>query len=617
MTGFQELVILGSGRSGSNLLCSMLATLQGNASFYEIMINDRIPVPKSYATIIRTVLDGYGQSGDDLSVPEMLQARDADPMAFYDMLARATEAAGFASMSCKIFSHQISLDNLDILLRRPNLAVIFLTRRRIDRHISGMKGQITNLYARTDTTDLRPELNLRQFLRHSFKLDQELDAMHARVVASGVPYGHLVYEQDLDIEPELRWGRVASVLDGLGRDPAFTGATKEDVYVKQDSNPDWRDKISNGFEVAAALAGFGLVDWAQSPPLRQFAEQRSVPAAPVAFPRDETLPDRYSNYCVISTEPLITFSAIDNDRSYLAEWMSGPSPLTRHDRGLHFVKPTWSMETTALGPLVASFRQAERCNPGHRFIVLHASETEAERYRNAGQRSLACNASIFTRETNFALDAPTLPGIVPADALYIARFAAWKNHHLAELLQRPLFVYGEPKADEAERFEEVRRLCPSAQLVNHVVGEGAYRYLDRAELNAAMSSARISLALSTVEGFMRGSIESLMAGLPVLSVAASGGRDAFYTADTALIVEPTAEAVRAGVAELLARNLSRSEVRRRTLDLLAKARRDFLASANQAARAEFGDSAPEITIDPLLDFTVRYSTLGQTLELLS
>lgn len=42
-----------------------------------------------------------------------------------------------------------------------------------------------------------------------------------------------------------------------------------------------------------------------------------------------------------------------------------------------------------------------------------------------------------------------------------------------------------------------------------------------------------------------------------------------------------------------------------------------LTSLNQLVRAEFGDIAPEITIDPLLDFTVRYSTLGKTLELLA
>lgn len=617
MSGFKEILVLGLGRSGSNLLSSILRKIDGNAGFFEIFFEHKSQGLQHFPPILDRVSAAIGAPVADCEDPGFLAARDADPVAYFDALSRAAQAEGYRSLTCKIFARQLTLPHLQALLSRPNLSVIFLTRNRIDRYISDFKGKITNQYVKEDTTALRPRLDIKAFLARSFQQDSDLDDIHAAVLASGVRYSHLRYEADLDQDEDLRIAKVAKALQAVGLEPVFTTTLTEGWVVKQDTNPHWYDKVENGFEAAAALSGLGLAGYAVEAPLMHVEERTSAPAAPVAYPRDETLPDRYSNYCILSTEPLITFSAIDNDRSYLAEWMSGPSPLSRHVRGLHFVKPTWSMETTQIGPLVASFRQAERCNPGHCFIVLHASEKEAERYRIAGQRSLANNSSIFTKETNFSLDAPPLPGIVPTDALYIARFATWKNHHLAKMLQRPLFVYAEPKADEAERFEEVRRLCPSAQHVNHVVGKGAYHYLDRAELNAVMSSARMSLALSTVEGFMRGSIESLLAGLPVLSVAASGGRDAFYTADTALIVEPTAEAVKAGVAELLSRNLSRTEVRRRTLDLLTEARRDFLASLNQLVRVEFGDSAPEITIDPLLDFTVRYNTLGKTLELLA
>ena len=617
MSEFREILVLGLGRSGSNLLSSILRSVDGNAGFFEIFFEKKAQGLQHYPEILDSVGGAIGAPGKDPDDPAFLAARDADPIAYFEALSAAVRAQGYKSMTCKIFSKQITVETLDRLLRRPGLSVLFLTRGRIDRYISELKGSISKSYVKEDTTALRPRLDLGKFLSTAFRQDCDLDQMQDAVVRARVPHAYIDYAYDLDQGETVQFQSVQRALLAVGHVPVFTQTKTESWVVKQDSNPDWRDKISNGFEVAAALAGLGLVDWAQSSPLRHGSERISVPAAPIAHPRDETLPDRYSNYCIVSTEPLITFSAIDNDRSYLAEWMSGPSALSRFDRGLHFVKPTWSMETAPLGPLIASFRRAERCNRGHRFIVLHASKTEAERYREAGQFSLACNAAIFTKETNFALNAPSLRGIAPADALYIARFAEWKNHHLAASLQRPLFVYAEPKAGEAERFDVVQRLCPSAQFVNHAVGEGAYRYLDRAELNAVMSSARVSLALSTVEGFMRGSIESLLAGLPVLSVASAGGREAFYTDDTALIVEPTAAAVKAGVAELLTRKLSRNDVRRRTLDLLAEARRDFLDSANHLIRAEFGAIAPEITIDPLLDFTVRYTTLGKTLERLS
>lgn len=387
--------------------------------------------------------------------------------------------------------------------------------------------------------------------------------------------------------------------------------------MKQDANPDWRDKIENGFEIASALAGLGLSAYAEQSPLPQLTTARPPGAATARPPRDETLLDRYSNFRVVSTEPLITFSAIDNDRSILADWMAGPTPIFRQRQGLHFVKPTWSMETSPLGPLIASFRRAEQANPGHRFVVLHATEVEADRYRANGQLSLAGNSAIFTDEANFALDAAPQPGLVSTDALYIARFAPWKNHHLAAGLARPLFVYAEPKGEEAARQAEIRALCPGAQFVNEATGGGDYRYLGRSELSAVLSRARVSLALSGVEGFMRASIESLLAGLPVVSVPSTGGRDLFYTPDTALVVEPTAEAVREGVATLVARNLSRDSVRRATLDILNRERRSFFAAANRLAAARFGPAAPEITLTPLLDFTVTYTTLRQTLEALA
>jgi hypothetical protein len=447
-------------------------------------------------------------------------------------------------------------------------------------------------------------------------LDDELEAMHERVVSSGVPFSYLTYEADMDVEPALRQERVSSVLQSLGLPVLEHDPEKGEPYVKQDTNTDWRQKISNGFEVSAALAGLGLAEWAETSPLTSRAGARSAAAASVSAARDETLLERYSTYFVVSSDPLITFSAIDNDRSYLAEWMGHSIPTFPLRRGLHFVKPTWNMETSPLGTLLKSFRRAEQANPGHRFVVLHASEVEAARYREAGQLSIECNGAIFTNEANFSPDPEPFRGLVSADAMYIARFANWKNHHLAADLDRPLFVYAEPKADEALRYDEVRRLCPSAQFVNHLAGDGTYRYFNRQELNSIMSRAKVSLALSTNEGFMRGSIESLLAGLPVLSVASSGGRDVFYTTDTALIVEPSAAAVKAGVAELVRRDVSRSEVRRTTLDLLAQARRKFLNDANKQVHAEFGPLAPQITLEPLLDYTVRYSTLRKALELM-
>ncbi|MGL4438006.1 MAG: hypothetical protein ACRCUE_01930, partial [Bosea sp. (in: a-proteobacteria)] len=501
-----EIVILGGGRSGSNLLCSILERLSGNASYFEIFKADQLPVPGSYGEVIRLLGEHCGLAGSDLNSPEMLSARDADPPAFFAALAAATSAAGYASMSCKIFSHQIAQDTLDRLLERPGLSVIFLTRSRINRHISGLKDAISNVYAGMNPTEVRPALDTRLFLQSSFDHDLALGDMYQRVAASGVKFTVLNYERDLDLAPEIRVERISAALGRIGKPAEFPGNAARDWYVKQDHGLNWRDKIENGFETAAALAGLGLLDYAEEPPLMHALTGRAAPSTatwaslPVE-PRDEGLLDLYSNYAVISVDPVITVSAIDNDRSRFAEWTAGPEPVFGMRPGLHFLMPTWSMETSPLDRLVGSLRRAEDRNPGHKFVMLHVSRREADRYRKIGQASIACSPAIFTDEANFAADGEPHPKLMTSDALSIAQFAPWKNHHLAAGLHDPLFVYAKPASEQSKAcMAEIAKLCPSAQFANHRIGDGEYRYLGRPELNMVMARARVGLALSNVEG---------------------------------------------------------------------------------------------------------------------
>lgn len=620
---FQEILILGAGRSGSNLLCSLLRNLRGNARFFEVFARHAVEGLQDFPDLQAALGEHYALEATNPQDPALQAVRDSDPVRFFDFMSAHCKAAGHASFSCKIFPNQISPDDLSRILARPGLGVILLTRSRIARYISTVKGALTRQYVLMDTTDLRPDLRLEDFLVDAFEIDQSLDQMRDIVTASGVPTALLQYERDLDIEPDLRMDRVRQALTALGVTPDFMGTDTESWMVKQDHSAFWADRISNGFEIAAALAGLGLGDYATDAPLLDHvppaeARRRSAPSIPavVAIParRDELLAEGGYNRA-FSADPVITFTAIQYDRSFMAEWMIGPEPAFGSRKGMHFLKPTWSMEESDMAQLRESIALAQRCNPGHSFVFMHVSDREEQRYRSYGLPSVPGNPNLFVDEAVLDFDGLPHPAVPESDAIYIARLEPWKSHDLAKDLTAPLFVYANPETPESQaHMTLLRETCPSAHFVNHMLGEGSYRYVQRADLARVMARARVSLALSAIEGCMRASSECLLAGLPVVTVPSIGAREVFYTPDTALMVEPSPEAVRAGVEEMIARRLTRAEVRSATLQRLREERYRFVAAANRIVQSAFGPLAPEITMPPLLDFTIRYVTLGSMIE---
>lgn len=608
---FKVILILCAGRSGSNLLCSMMRSIPGNAAYFEVFADHGIEGLQHLPHCRANMAALLGLAADDATDDAFLAARTADPVGFFYALCAASQSVGHTSLSCKIFPDHLTPANLEALLRFPNLSVLFLTRSRIERRISAVKGDILRSFVGVDTTDLRPTLPLALFLQDAFDTDRLLEGLYQQVRSNGLKHGLLSYDADLDIAPDLRFDRLASVLCDLGINVDFSAAVTEGWIVKQDRAGQWTDKIVNGFEIAAALAGLGLADYARDAPLLGLQCDRAPVPAKVAPPRNEQLLECYGNNRVLSSDPVITFSAIEYTRSFLAEWMIGPEPAFGSREGMHFLKPTWTMEQPNLSAFASTLRQAERCNPGHVFVVMHVSEIEAQRYRDLGVRTILGNPNLFADETTLPCDADALADVPLTDTIYVARLLPWKQHGLASQLNAPLFVYGEPDTPEAvEQMALIRQSCPTARFVNHDLGHGTYQYLKRPDLVRAMSCARVSLALSPVEGVMRATTEALLTGLPVVSIPSIGGRETFFTSDTALIVEPTPEAVRMGVDQMLARRLTRAEVRKATLAKIHDARHHFTDAANRMVQSHLGPLAPVVRVEPLLDFIVRYDKLG-------
>lgn len=94
------------------------------------------------------------------------------------------------------------------------------------------------------------------------------------------------------------------------------------------------------------------------------------------------------------------------------------------------------------------------------------------------------------------------------------------------------------------------------------------------------------MILSRTEGQCKASVEYLLCGLPVVSTPSTGGRDEFFDPDYVAIVEPTAEAVRKGVEDVIGRGLLVQDIRQRTLDRISSHRGRFCDELNRILQSD-------------------------------
>ena len=318
---------------------------------------------------------------------------------------------------------------------------------------------------------------------------------------------------------------------------------------------------------------------------------------------------------VVNTNPLVTISSIDLDKVVLPDVMGDMAELFSQTAGIHFLVPTWNMENADLKPIRDSLKRVSDLLPKHRFIVTAASELEVFRLSSHAIKCMPCNPCIFQDETRWTIQQSGYDVLPKSDAAYNAIFAKFKRHELCAELDNPLFIYGfNVNGDKPDRMEDIKAICPSGVFVNHALNDGDYKLLNEVEIGRVLRNVRTSLCLSEAEGHMRASIQSLLCGVPVVSTPSIGGRDRYYSDDTAVIVEPTSSAVRAGVADLKARNLSPEAVRAATLEMLNFDRRSFIGGVNKIVRRFHGSGAAEITLKPFIGWRFKAKETSEFIE---
>lgn len=159
------------------------------------------------------------------------------------------------------------------------------------------------------------------------------------------------------------------------------------------------------------------------------------------------------------------------------------------------------------------------------------------------------------------------------DAVYNARMSAFKRHHLAARIPQLLIIGGIVAPDDTfEYFQQVQNTIPHATFV-HAKDN---RHRSCHEVSELLNQARVGLCLSACEGAMFAATEYLLCGLPIVSTASKGGRDAWFDPEFSRIVPDDPQAVADAVAELIELKIPPEDIREATLKRMWEHRRRFI-----------------------------------------
>ncbi len=239
-------------------------------------------------------------------------------------------------------------------------------------------------------------------------------------------------------------------------------------------------------------------------------------------------------------------------------------------RPLHLlVGATWTLEQpNNRDHHVSGIRKVTESMDGV-TITTCCTKAEMAALQAEGLTPLHCSNNALVREDLFV----PLTGRDPTfDAIYDAKWADYKRHHLAGGI-RSLALLAGPSGNPLQDATVAHGLHALAA-VRHATWirrpwTDKSEWLSLEEVNAAYNRARVGLCLSSVEGPMYASIQYLLAGLPVVTTRNLGGRDEFLDPAYTRWVDDGPDAVADAVAELIELDLDPWMIREATLSKVA------------------------------------------------
>lgn len=266
------------------------------------------------------------------------------------------------------------------------------------------------------------------------------------------------------------------------------------------------------------------------------------------------------------------------------------------------VMPAWAWEKPEIAdPILTHAAAHRRLHPRHRFHFLCNTPAQERAFARAGWPVMTMNSNMFRDERTFS---PLPDTQADFDAVYNARLTPEKRIELAAGIERLCLIYFYAPEETVQQFHaehaRLSALLPNATFLNRLTDTGC-EFLRPETINLALNRSRVGLCLSAAEGQMRASMEYMMAGLPIVSTPSIGGRDYFFDPDYCAIVQPDPRAIAEAVAGLIARNIPRDYIRRKTLARVERERERFTAFVQSRIDRARGRT----------DFAERFAALRQ------
>ena len=204
---------------------------------------------------------------------------------------------------------------------------------------------------------------------------------------------------------------------------------------------------------------------------------------------------------------------------------------------------------------------ARRLFPEARFVFL-ANEEEALPILAPAAECILCHQNAFLDPRRYPLAGPSRR----FDAIYVARITPFKRHALAAQVPA-LHLVGSRSRGEEGYFRSVMRSVPAARWDEKI---------PERRIGRAIGRARCGLALSAVEGAMFACAEYSLCGIPVVTTANLGGRDAMIPGFSLFRAADTPESVAEGVERWKTHPVPARDIRDAFLRL-ARPHREVLA----------------------------------------
>jgi glycosyltransferase involved in cell wall biosynthesis len=310
---------------------------------------------------------------------------------------------------------------------------------------------------------------------------------------------------------------------------------------------------------------------------------------------------------------------------YMADWATREPRAAIHRVFRHLRRrrtyilyaPSWHLDSpSVLRQTEQHLRAHLRRHPEHRVVVLCATDTARAALEGLGLPAIFCNKNCLADQRIYR----PLPDVSKVyDAVYTARLSPFKRHELAAGVKSLALIASvyEGRIDPTYG-RAVREALAHAHWFNDPFAP-AFRVLEPAQVVLALSRCRVGLCLSAAEGQMKGSIEYLLCGLPVVSTPSLGGRDVFFDEACAQIVEPTPDAVRRGVEAMVRRSIPPEMIRQHTLDRIGAHRRRLIALvqeiyAGEGVTRDFAAEWERVYCNYLVDYRIEYPEVIAALD---